>query len=320
MTQQVDSTRIDELDWTTLHAVYLIGQFQTLTQAAKQMGVHRTTLMRHVNSLERHIGRNIFERSADGYTPTRFGAELIEIAKRAHDQFQMLAQDRRDTDSTLEDVITIAAPNELAFLMAAAISGIAGKFPDLWYSFVSLPPEAGDLPDIVDIVLSRSKYPAADFIAQNTIDLKQSLFASMAYVEQHGLIHSLDDFPKHKFVARLTKHEGEPGETWLMDRISPQNVVFRSNAKQALNFAIEHGIGIGFMPVLVAASNDNLIQVTDASEAWSTPVWISARSSSRRRANSERLLSEMVSFIETNNIPRHRTGAASDHAEIISIS
>lgn len=57
------------------------------------MGVHRTTLMRQITSLENTLGLKIFNRTLKGYTLTPFGKELIDLTGRVAKRFEQFNPD-----------------------------------------------------------------------------------------------------------------------------------------------------------------------------------------------------------------------------------
>ncbi|MEL6246281.1 MAG: LysR substrate-binding domain-containing protein [Pseudomonadota bacterium] len=74
------------------------------------------------------------------------------------------------------------------------------------------------------------------------------------------------------------------------------NVVFRSDGQEALSFAIQQGIGIGFMPILAGQRDGKLVQVIEPQEEWSVPVSISFRKNAVHDRKCQLFVEELRQF------------------------
>ena len=72
--------------WTEVKTAWLVAELGTLSAAADALGVHRATVLRHVDLLESAVGVKLFQRHAKGYEPTEAGRELINVASLVDEQ------------------------------------------------------------------------------------------------------------------------------------------------------------------------------------------------------------------------------------------
>ncbi|PKP83687.1 MAG: LysR family transcriptional regulator [Alphaproteobacteria bacterium HGW-Alphaproteobacteria-2] len=81
--------------WDEIRTAYHVARLGTVSAAAGVLGVHHSTVIRHVDALEARLGIKLFQRHQRGYTPTEAGSELLRIAAATDDQFRQLITDER---------------------------------------------------------------------------------------------------------------------------------------------------------------------------------------------------------------------------------
>ena len=69
------------LEWDDLKLVLAIARARSITQAAKQTGIHHSTLFRRIADIETRLGTPLFERLQGDYQPTSTGQAAIETAE-----------------------------------------------------------------------------------------------------------------------------------------------------------------------------------------------------------------------------------------------
>ncbi len=68
------------LDWNDLRIVQAIARTGNVAGAARELGVHQSTVFRRLNALEKELGVRLFERLPSGYIPTSAGEEFCQTA------------------------------------------------------------------------------------------------------------------------------------------------------------------------------------------------------------------------------------------------
>ncbi|KNC65158.1 LysR family transcriptional regulator, partial [Pseudoalteromonas rubra] len=63
--------------WTEMRTAYRLAKLGTLSATAQELGVHRSTVMRHIDVLESALGVTLFQRNDRGYLPTEAGLEIM---------------------------------------------------------------------------------------------------------------------------------------------------------------------------------------------------------------------------------------------------
>lgn len=70
------------MDWNDLRVVLALARFGSVRAAGARLGVSHSTVARRLESLEAALGARLFDRGADGYTPTTAGRRVLATAER----------------------------------------------------------------------------------------------------------------------------------------------------------------------------------------------------------------------------------------------
>ena len=271
-------------DWNEVKTAYAVARLGTVSAAAEELGVHRATVIRHVDALESSLGIRLFHRHARGYTPTAAGLELERVARATHEQLDQFTVRARGQEAKVSGELIVTSVELVAPLVTRAIARFlanhseasvryiaSGRILQLAYGEAHLAVRAGAKPE----------HP--DNVVRPFLPLRSTFYAHTRYVEQYGLPKAEADFIDHRFIS----HEDPtrtPFFSWLESAVPPQNVVLRSGSQKVLAESLLAGIGIGFMPVFQARLNKDLHEVMPSRSDWSVPLWLVTHTDLHRTA------------------------------------
>ena len=56
--------------WTEIRTAWHVAELRNVTRAAQRLGMHHSSVIRHIDALEADLGVKLFQRHSQGYTPT----------------------------------------------------------------------------------------------------------------------------------------------------------------------------------------------------------------------------------------------------------
>lgn len=119
-------------DWDNLHLVLAIVKGGGLSGAARLLGVHHSTVLRRLDSLEHTLGVSLFERTPNGYRPTINGEELAAIASEMEDHVLGAFRKVAGKDLRLSGILRIATTDYLAVtVLPNLLRGFRMEYPDI---------------------------------------------------------------------------------------------------------------------------------------------------------------------------------------------
>ncbi|MBT8456957.1 MAG: LysR family transcriptional regulator [Alphaproteobacteria bacterium] len=262
-------------NWTEIKTAYQVARLGTVTSAADRLGVHRATVIRHIDVLEAELGARLFLRSKTGYTPTEVGQDLLRVAQATDEQFDQLAGRARDQSEDITGEIVITAHDGIAKLLVPALQSFQTQHPGAVVRFVAsaelLKLEYGQ----AHVAIRSGLQPTEpDNVVQPYMKIRLGLYAHESYVAQYGLPASQDEFAAHKFVCWEAPESPFPFSSWLQKNVPASSKALVSASQRVTIHAIHAGMGIGFYPEVFRQSRTDLIEVKPPQPDWLVPLWL----------------------------------------------
>ena len=262
-------------NWNELQTAFRVAQLGTLTAAAQSLGVHHTTVQRHISALEEALGARLFFRNPRGYVPTEAGGALLQVATASQDQFDQLAARIAGFDEGLSGRLVVTTVADLGHLLVPLLADYQRQHPGLTIELIAdqrlLKLEYGE----AHVSLRAGREPdEPDNVAQKLIRASATLYASRSYLDRHGPLTSLDDLAGHRFVSLPTGQANLPVASWIEENVPAEAIAFRASDIASLKAAIEQGIGIGPVLCWSAKQNPALVPVVASQADWFGQLWL----------------------------------------------
>ncbi len=277
--------------WTEIKTSYQVARLGTVSAAADLLGVHRATVIRHIDNLEAELGAKVFLRHKTGYVPTEVGLDLLRVAQATEEQFNQLAGRTRGRSARISGDLIVTALERIAPLVLPAIKRFQEENPNTVIKLVAsaalLKLEYGE----AHVAIRTGPKPdQPDNVVQPYMDLKLGLYAHQSYVARHGTPQSKDDYKEHKFVCWETANADFPFTAWIKRNV-PQSSKSLISANQGVaDQALFAGMGIGFHPEIFAQKRADLVEVLAPKPDWVVPLWLVTHTDLHRSAKVQAVL------------------------------
>lgn len=283
-----------DMDWTEIRSAYKVARHENLAAAANELGVHRATLIRRIDSIEQTLGVKLFIRHKNGYTPTETGLKLAHIIDDVENDFSAFAARMLGQDRELSGHIHVTSAEICAPILLPLIAQFQSENPKVEVRFT--PTHLRPRLELGEAHLSLkvgAKLDRPDYLHEALNPIRFGLFASRSYAERFGIPDTPADAHKHRFVAIETSPTMEKVgiHSWLHDRVPDSSIVVRSESPWALDNAMLSGIGIGFYPLYLARHRKDLFPVWEPWDDLSIPAWAVTHRDVSKNAKVTRLLS-----------------------------
>ncbi len=259
--------------WDEVRTAYHVARFGTVSAAAEALGVHHSTVIRHIDALEAHLGLKLFQRHARGYTPTEAGSEVLRVAQATEDQMNQLESRLRGGGDELKGEIVITSLQEVSHFITPILAKFRAAHPDVQIRYM------------ITERLFRLEFGEAhvairageagqdpDNVIQPFFQMQMGLFASQTYVDRYGDGIDPDGLlSDHLFVCNADEALPAPHYMWIRENVPPEQIVFSSTDGQTLIQAVQEGIGCGFVE-RGQAQDLGLVEVTLQNQDWRVPL------------------------------------------------
>lgn len=261
--------------WTEIKAAYHVARLGTVSAAADVLGVHRATVIRHIDTLEVELGARIFLRNKNGYAPTEVGLDILQVARATEEQFDQLAERTRARSAQISGDLIVTAHERTAPLVLPAIKKFQDENPNTVIKFVASAAlfklEYGEAHVAIR---SGPKPEQPDNVVQHYLDLKMGLYAHKSYVARHGVPKSKEEYKDHRFVCWEPSNSNFPLIGWIKHNIPHSSKSLISENQGVTDQALFEGMGIGFHPETYAQKRTDLVEVYSPQPDWFVPLWL----------------------------------------------
>lgn len=262
--------------WDSVEAFIAVVQQGSFTAAAIQLGVSASHISRRVSELENQLGTALFYRTTRSIRLSDAGQQYYEECSRLLQGF--LAAEERLTQQLTEPSgllkITCATTFGERFI-APLLPGFLQQYPKIKLD-LHLTNEREDLiRGGYDLAIRLGKMSDSSLLARRLCERKEYLCASPAYLDHHGIPHTINELHQHNCIQGTSP-------SWMFQE-NGQRREFRvegnwhSNSGPAVLEAVKAGVGIAQLPdyyVVALLQTGELISLLEQYRYPLSGVWL----------------------------------------------
>lgn len=260
--------------WTEFRTAFYVADTGSVSAAAKALGIHRATVLRHLEALEKELGTKVFLRDKQGYRLTEVGDDLLRVARLTEEQLQGFSRRTKGQEGEIEGEFILTALDTMATLLVPAIAQFRSRYPKVitrcltGTELVKLEYGQAHL-----AIRSGPKPQDESYVVLPFFPVKVGLYASEDYLKQFGIPLSDKNLSVHQFVYIDDDRQRLDIQRWFAETVTPEQIACSSNNREVLERAVVDGVGIGFLAQHEAARFPHLRQVLP-SISLEAPSWI----------------------------------------------
>lgn len=250
-------------NWSDVRVFLAVYREGSTLAASRVLGVAQPTVARRIDALEHALGLTLFERDTRGFKPTAWATELIDKAEAVEAAARALSEEASALLAPRTIRITAISEN-LSARTIALVSDFSDAHPGVHFEFLPGAAVADLMGGEADIALRLSfTEPDPSLIRRKISTAKFAIYGTQAYAEKHGLPRSVDDLDGHKFVSFNREDAPALIHDWMMDHVSPSQIVRVCSEVALMTADIQAGRTLGLVNLRMAADFPDFIQCFD---------------------------------------------------------
>jgi DNA-binding transcriptional LysR family regulator len=254
------------MDWDKLRIFHAVAEAGSFTHAGHELNLSQSAVSRQISALEEDLRVPLFHRHARGLILTEQGEVLH---RTAHEVFTKLAaaktrlMDSREKPSGELKVTTTVGLGSV--WLTPRIKEFMELYPDIQVQLL-LEDEELDLSMREADVAIRLRMPTQpDLIQRKLFTVHHHIFASVEYVNKHGMPKTIAELDNHKILIFGPRAQYLSELTMLStagrSEGDPRAAALRVNNAYGLRRAVQAGSGIAILADYLVAPDMNLMQV-----------------------------------------------------------
>lgn len=275
------------LDWSDLRIALAVGHTGSLAQAARELNVNHSTVLRRLDALEARLGARLFERLRTGYQPTESGHLLLEQARRMADQADEIERRVMGRDRELTGLLRVTtAFVVMEHLLPQPLASFARAYPGIEVEVMEnaflvdlarrrAEVAQGLLQREADVALRLSTHVAEHLVGRRLGPAPCQVFALKGAPDLPQSITPLSQLVREApWVAFERDAHARVYDRWMRQHLQAAQVRVRVDIFNAVAAMLHTGIGVGLLPSFMQARHPELIPVSDPIPELETPVWM----------------------------------------------
>lgn len=263
-------------DWNDLRFFLELHRSGRLLTAARRLNTTHSTVARHIERIERHLGTALFVQHAQGYELTPSGLALLKHAE-AMENVALLAQEEITQAMTPLGKVRLGVTEGIGIqFFTPRLEALFESYPGLEVELVAVPRFVSILNREAEISIHLERPNADLLITRKLTDYRLALYASPAYLERAAPLRHREDLARHTWIGYVDDLIFSQELLFLNSFCRTPNVVFRSTSVIAQQQAARAGLGIAVLPNYMARHDPELVRVLPG-ETIQRSYWICTR-------------------------------------------
>jgi len=232
-----------------------VAKLKNFTRAAEQLHLTKSTISRHIQSLEKDLGVTLIKRDPRHFSLTDEGSIFLKRSESIILQTQEAFDEVSNIQGGLKGSIRISSTVDLSFIyLSKPIAKFSLKHPELEF-FIDLSPGAVDLKtEGFDMAVRAGHLKDSNLYARKLNEHQPELYASPEYLKKMGRPKSLNQLSDYKLIGL--------GKFNLLGSIFYPTIM--ANNMSVLKQLTMEGAGIGLLSEMVVRTEKKkgeLVQV-----------------------------------------------------------
>lgn len=271
------------LDWDDLRFFLAIAREGTLSAAARVLGVTQPTVGRRITAFEAHLGAQLFERAATGWTLSEVGRELLVHAERMQEQAlyaESLASGR--SGGMTGSVRITASEWMIRSVLGAQLAPLLTRHPALVIELLADARHLSLVRREADLALRPSPFTHPDVVQREVGALTFGLYASDSYLARHGMPDFARGAEGHVFIGMTEGLANLADYEWLPPLIAGARLAVRTNGREPMATMAASGLGFTCLPCFLGDATAGLRRLPTPLPSPRRKLWLGAHRAAHR--------------------------------------
>jgi DNA-binding transcriptional LysR family regulator len=235
-----------------MHLFVRVAELSSFSAVAQQMGLARSAVTRQIAALEQHLGIKLMVRSTRRLMLTSAGAAYLEKCRVILNLVEAAETGVAEERQTPRGMIRISLPLTYGLMRVAPILlDFARRYPEVQLDMDYTDRRVNLIEEAIDLSVRITSRLGATEIARRIGSSQLQAVASPSYLAEHGVPLHPSRLINHECLSYTTTAESKQTWSFEIDGVLtayPVRARIHSNNGEALNDAVERGLGIALQP------------------------------------------------------------------------
>ena len=255
------------MDWDKLKIFHVVAEAGSFTSATVVLNISQSAISRQIQSLEKDLKVQLFERHARGLTLTENGEYVYKTAREVISKLKEVETSLGDQKNKPTGKLTITTVRSFGtHWLTPRIQEFMNLNSGIEIELIFDDKELDLSTRQADIGIFMRRPKQLNYIQRKLIDINYYIYGSTKYLDKNGIPKTINDLNKHKFISF---GKGAPSPVFNPDWALKLGVkdnkkrksIMKVNSVMGLLLAVESGVGLAALPEYLVSSSTNVVKV-----------------------------------------------------------
>ena len=265
-----NAANMQHINWDNLRYVLMVANKGSISAAARELEVDRSTVLRRINTFQQNMNCRIFDRGDNGYVLTPQAEKMIDAAREVESTLFDMQRQIAGNELKLEGELRVTTTDTFMLAMLGPqLASFQRSHPHIVVELLV----TNNILDLnrrdADVAVRPTPLPDEHLVGRRLGDVEFGVYAA------HDLAGKI--VPQRIFDARWIGFVDNLAQTpigsWLAAAVRADRICMRCDSFVALRVAAENGIGLALLPRLLGDASPQLVRLAADTSELTVGLW-----------------------------------------------
>ena len=255
------------MDWDKLKIFHTVAEAGSFTNASIILNLSQSAISRQIQSLEKDLKINLFERHARGLVLTSNGEYLFKTANDVISKLKEVESNLSEEKNQIKGKLIVTTVVSFGTTwLTPRIKEFMDLHPEIEIELIFNDKELDLATRQADVAIRMRRPKQLNLIQKKFVNFNYHIYGSNEYLQKNGYPKNLKDLDKHKFI---TYGKGAPSPVYNPDWVlkvgskegKKRKSLMRVNSVYGLLLAVQSGVGLAALPDYITYNVSGLTKV-----------------------------------------------------------
>ena len=255
------------MDWDKLKIFHTVAEAGSFTNASTILNLSQSAISRQIQSLEKDLKINLFERHARGLVLTSNGEYLFKTANDVISKLKEVESNLSEEKNQIKGKLIVTTVVSFGTTwLTPRIKEFMDLHPEIEIELIFDDKELDLATRQADVAIRMRRPKQLNLIQKKFVNFNYHIYGSNEYLQKNGYPKNLKDLDKHKFI---TYGKGAPSPVYNPDWVlkvgskegKKRKSLMKVNSVYGLLLAVQSGVGLAALPDYITYNISGLTKV-----------------------------------------------------------
>jgi DNA-binding transcriptional LysR family regulator len=261
---------MQHINWDNLRYVLMVANRGSISAAARELGVNRSTVLRRINTFQENLNCRIFDRSDSGYVLTSEAEKMIDAAREVESTLLDMQRQIAGHELKLEGELRVTTTDTfMSSLLGPYLASFRRQHPHIVVDLLV----TNNILDLnrrdADVAIRPTLHADARLVGRRLRDVDFGIYAGRELLSVADRENVFDG----RWIGFVDDIMQSPIGAWFAAAVEADKICLRCDSFVSVRIAAEAGIGLALLPCLLGDASTELTRLPADTSELTTGLW-----------------------------------------------